>query len=217
MIKLLHGSMNEEKVEQDLSKKYIKSNSIVLEIGGNMGRNALVISTILTNDNNLVTMEPNKEFYEKLITNRNYNNKNFHVENSCLSKSKTFILNSRSFQEGKVHDIYPQNYKNLKLDNAFETNCIDYDSLCNKYNKIFDTLCIDCEGAFYYILNDFPNILDNIKLIIMENDYENINHYNHIKEFFINKHFILVESIPLKNCPWNAPCKDFFYQVWKLS
>ena len=217
MIKLLYGSMNEEKVEQNLSKKYIEPNSIVLEIGGNMGRNALVISTILTSDNNLVTMEPNKEFYEKLIANRNYNNKNFHIENSCLSKNRTFILDSRSFQEGKLVEIYPQNYKNLKLDNAFESNCIDYESLCNKYNKIFDTLCIDCEGAFYYILNDFPDILNNIKLIIMENDYENIDHYNYIKQILMNKNFMLIETIPLVNCPWDAPCKDFFYQVWKLT
>jgi hypothetical protein len=35
----------------------------------------------------------------------------------------------------------------------------------------FDTLVLDCEGAFYYILQDTPEILEGIKLLIMENDY----------------------------------------------
>ena len=34
-------------------------------------------------------------------------------------------------------------------------------------NQKFDVLVIDCEGAFYNILNDIPEILDNIKLIII--------------------------------------------------
>ena len=50
-ISLLYGSINEELVEQKLSCKYIKSNNVVLEIGGNMGRNALVISNILEKRN----------------------------------------------------------------------------------------------------------------------------------------------------------------------
>ena len=42
--------------------------------------------------------------------------------------------------------------------------------LKNKYNINFDTLVLDCEGAFYYILMDMPEILENIKLIINEID-----------------------------------------------
>ena len=66
-ISLIYGCMSEEYTEQRLSCKYINENDIVLEIGGNMGRNALVISNILNNDKNLVTLEPNKEFADKLL------------------------------------------------------------------------------------------------------------------------------------------------------
>ena len=38
-------------------------------------------------------------------------------------------------------------------------------SISKIINK-FDTLILDCEGAFYNILKDMPEILDNINLII---------------------------------------------------
>jgi hypothetical protein len=52
--------------------------------------------------------------------------------------------------------------------------------LGKKYNIDFDTLVLDCEGAFYYILNDFPEILENIKTIFVENDYNDIEHKNFV-------------------------------------
>jgi FkbM family methyltransferase len=214
-ISLLYGSMNEELVEQQLSCKYIKESNVVLEIGGNMGRNALVISNILEKDNNLVTLEPNKFFYEKLIKNRNNNNKNFIVENSCLSINPVFILDSRSFLENKISDIFPISSKELDVNKSSPANIINFNELSNKYNLNFDTLCVDCEGAFYYILQDMSYIIENIKLIIIENDYENIEHYNYVESILKINFFKCVETIPLSNPPWNAPCKDFFYQVWK--
>ena len=47
-----------------------------------------------------------------------------------------------------------------------EVNTITYTDLVKKYNINFDTLVIDCEGAFYYILQDMPETLNNIKLLL---------------------------------------------------
>ena len=41
-------------------------------------------------------------------------------------------------------------------------------------------LILDCEGTFYLILIDPPEILDNIKTIIMVYNYINIHHKNYI-------------------------------------
>ena len=216
-ISLLYGSINEELVEQKLSCKYIKSNNVVLEIGGNMGRNALVISNILEKETNLVTLEPNKEYYDKLIANKNHNKKLFNVVNCCLSIEPIFILDSRSFLEYKIADIFPISFNQLDTYKANKANIMNYNELCIKYNLNFDTLCVDCEGAFYYIIKDMPYIIDNIKLIIMENDYENIEHYNYVENILKTGGFECVESIKLHNPPWDAPCKNFFYQVWCKS
>jgi len=61
-------------------------------------------------------------------------------------------------------------------------NTITLEDLRNKYPLEFDVLVLDCEGAFYYILQDTPEILDGIKVIIMENDYKNIEHKNFVDE-----------------------------------
>ena len=90
-------------------------------------------------------------------------------------------------------------------------NVISLDYLRLKYLIKFDTLVLDCEGAFYYILMDMPEILENINLIIMENDYNNIQHKYFIDDVLIKNNYIrdYVES-----GGWGC-CYDFFYEVWK--
>ena len=93
-------------------------------------------------------------------------NFNFKCENSALSKRK---LIQRGW-ETIPSDIIIDGFKEVKI--------IDFYKLQEKYNIEFDTLVLDCEGAFYYILIDEPTILNNIKCIIVENDYTNVEHKN---------------------------------------
>ena len=214
-LKLVHGSFDEEFVEQTLSCKYINKNDIVLEIGGNMGRNAIIISSILEYQNNLVTMEPNNNFYIKLLENRDFNNKNFNVENSALSLIPLYFHGSLTVYKDKIQETYPLSKNHIINNNLKSCNIIDFLTLEKKYNLSFNVLVIDCEGAFYFILKNMPYILNKIRLIIIENDFENIEHYYYIKEQFEKNNFSCIESIKLKNCPWDAPCKNNFYEVWK--
>ena len=87
-LKIKGGSLMEELPEQLMAIKYLTGNEKVLEIGGNIGRNSLVIGTILNNDENLVVLESNKYIVPNLNHNKNINNMNFHVEGSALSKRK---------------------------------------------------------------------------------------------------------------------------------
>lgn len=76
----------------------------------------------------------------------------------------------------------------------------------------FDTLVLDCEGAFYYILQDTPEILDNIKLILMENDYfANWSHKEQVFAILSDKGFTCVFNKELEH----AVAIPDFYQVWK--
>ena len=90
-------------------------------------------------------------------------------------------------------------------------NIITYDEIKKKYNIVFDTLILDCEGAFYYILMDMPEILENIKLIIMENDYHNIDHKNYIDSILKSNNFYVDYT---QSGGW-GPCYNNFYEVWK--
>jgi FkbM family methyltransferase len=200
-LKLDFGTFDDEFPEQLMAVRYLTGKEKVLEIGGNIGRNSLVIAYILNmnNNNNFVSLESDSDIANQLTYNRNQNNLDFKIESSALS-------NRNLIQSGwttMVSDIVLPSYKKV--------NTINYNDFKEKYNINFDTLVVDCEGALYYILMDMPQILDNIKLIIMENDYNDINHKNYIDEILKERDFKLdyVES-----GGW-GPCFNNFFEVWK--
>ena len=198
-LKLNHGSFNDEYPEQLMTIKYLTGNEKVLEIGGNIGRNSLVISKLLKNSANLVILESDPESYNKLMENRNINNLNFYVENSALSARKLIQLGWDTIPSEEL------------LPGYMPVNTITLPELRNKYPVDFDTLVLDCEGAFYYILMDFPEILNGINLIIMENDYFDISPKNYIDSVLKEKGFYVDYS---QRGGW-GPCENFFYEVWK--
>jgi hypothetical protein len=181
---IVGGSFSDELIEQYFCIKYVNPDNNILEIGGNIGRVSIIISHVLKNGiGKLVTLETNKEFYDILLENKNNNKLDFVTLNKALSNQPISQI-----LHGNNWCSYPT-------------------------NLIFDTLVIDCEGAFYFILKDFPDILDNIKLIIIENDCMDEYQNTFILETFKNSGFNLVESKTL-DVAWGS-CKDYFWQVWK--
>ena len=199
-LKINYGSFHEEYPEQLMAIRYLKGNEKVLEIGGNIGRNSLIIASIVDN-NNFVTLESDTDISKQLTENRDLNNFSFAIENSALSKRKLI----QKGWDTKPSEVLEDGYK--------EVNIINYDQLLEKYNIKFDTLVLDCEGAFYYILMDMPEILNNIKLIIMENDYYNIEHKNYIDEIMIKNGFY---NDYRESGGWGV-CSDKFFEVWKRN
>jgi FkbM family methyltransferase len=200
-LKIKYGNFNEELPEQKMAVRYLTGNEKVLEIGGNIGRNSLIIAFILENNNNFVTLESDINIAKQLTENRDLNNFNFHIENSALS-------NRRLIQ--KEWDTIPS--ETLQPGYSW-VNTISLANLKTKYNIEFDTLVLDCEGAFYYILMDMPEILNNINLIIMENDYWDISQKNYIDEILIKNNFITDYT---EYGGW-GPCCNRFFEVWKKS
>ncbi len=198
-LNIKYGYLYDELPEQKMVVKYITGNEKVLEIGGNIGRNSLVIASLLQDTTNLVTLESDVNIAKQLIENRDLNNFSFYVENSALS-------NRSLIQRG--WDTIPCD---TLLEGYSWVNTITLDNLKSKYNIEFDTLVLDCEGAFYYILMDMPQILNNIKLIIMENDYHDISKKNYIDEILTNNNFYRDYK---EGGGW-GPCRDNFFEVWK--
>jgi hypothetical protein len=199
-LRIMYGVFQDELPEQRMVVRYLTGSEKVLEIGGNIGRNSLVIASIV-GSTNLVTLESNVDIARQLEENRNLNNFTFHIEESALSKRALIqkdwcTIPSDVLQEGYVW-----------------VHTIQFDELQQKYNITFDTFVVDCEGALYYILMDMPHILQNIQMIIMENDYHDISH----KEF--------VDSILKKYSFYNeyteaggwGCCYNNFFEVWKKS
>jgi FkbM family methyltransferase len=195
-----HGSIKDELPEQEMVVRYLTGNEKVLEIGGNIGRNSLIIGSILGNNkNNFVTLECDTDIARQLMHNRDLNNMTFHVESSALSKRK---LIQKGWDTIASDTLLP-GYRTV--------NIMSWSDLNHKYNIAFDTLVLDCEGAFYYILMDMPEILNNISLIIMENDYWDISHKNYIDNI-LTQHNFYVDFV--QSGGW-GPCFNNFFEVWK--
>jgi FkbM family methyltransferase len=197
-LKINYGSFMEELPEQKMVVRHLTGSEKVLEIGSNIGRNSLIIASIIDN-NNFLTLESDTTIFNQLNENKNINNFTFYTENSALSNRKLI----QKVWDTMVSDDLLPGYKWV--------NTITLENLYVKYNIQFDTLVLDCEGAFYYILMDFPEILNNIKLIIMENDYHDIAHKKYIDNVLKNNNFY-VDYI--ESGGW-GPCYNNFYEVWK--
>lgn len=197
-IKLNYGSLKDEFPEQLMAIQFIKPESKVLEIGANIGRNTIIIGAMLNDDKNLVTLETSSHIYEQLNENRILNNMNFQIENSALSLKKLIQIGWDTI----VSDIVLPGYTPV--------NIISYNNLKQKYNMTFDTLVLDCEGAFYYILQDMQEILQDVNLIIMENDYHNIEHKIYVDNMLNQYGFRKIYS---KKGGW-GPCINFFFETW---
>lgn len=198
-LRLNYGSFFEELPEQRMSVRYLTGKERVLEIGGNIGRNSLIIACLLNMQENLVTLESNLEIAAQLKENRDANQLHFHIETSALSKRKLIqkgwdTLPSETLQEGYSW-----------------VNTMTLDEIQTKYQIVFDTLVLDCEGAFYYILMDMPEILANINLIIMENDYTDITRKQYVDEVLTQNGF---NRDYAEGGGW-GPCADYFFEVWK--
>jgi len=200
-LKLAFGSFQEELPEQKITFNNLTGKEKVLEIGGNIGRNSLIIGSILAanNNNNFVVLESDTNIYNQLLYNRNINNLNFNIENAALS-TKTIIQNGWTTIPSPV-----------LLDGYKFVNIISYENLINKYNIDFDTLILDCEGAFYYILKDMEYILNNINMIIMENDYTDLQHKLYVDNILIKNNFL---RSYVERGGWGC-CENCFYEVWK--
>jgi len=197
-LRLLHGNLLDELPEQILVATYLSPEAKVLELGSNLGNNSCVIASILNDSRNLVTLETRSEAVKHLIENRNYNGLLFHVEGVALSDVPLI-------QKGWI--TIPSE---IDLEGYTRVNTISFNQLQTKYGIQFDTLVIDAEGALYQILIDNPNILQGIKLIIIENDFRCGEHYLYVADLFRKNGFELIHN--------EGPCyywDNAFNQVWK--
>ncbi len=190
-----HGSMTEELPEQRMAVRFLKGHEKVLELGGNVGRNSCVIASILNANKNtdFVVMESMGDSANKLEENRQCNGLQFFVEPYALSAKPLVQQGWNTHQktgdeDGGWIDIPTMTYKQLQ----------------DKYNIPFDTLVVDCEGCLLPIVRDMPEILDPVKLILVENDY-----------FDLVKKYSMDLTLKKRGFQCIYTEANDFYQAWK--
>lgn len=202
--------LNQEIPEQLMALKHIKEDNIVLELGGSIGRNSCVINYLLKNKNNHVVIEPNLNEVKTLEKNRSLNNFLFKIETSVLSH---IPLYSRRWET----------FKNYVPDST-KVNNISFEELKLKYNLCFDTLVIDSEGNFTDNLRYIPDLLKDIRLLIIEHDFNSEEDLNYFNDCLNNNNFKIIDCYKKTdkfgppdgmNFAWGVKTDPIFVSVWK--
>ena len=167
--------INIERPEQELIAKFLPSKCNVLEIGGESGTTSLIINSILDEayKSKHVVVDPADTSIPKMTNVKKIYKTKFNIVHGFIGKDRT------------KHEQLWEGCKGKKMYSLNELETL--------ISGKFDVLVIDCEGAFYNILNEFPEILDYTKLIIIEHDgpQEGINA---IKNKLNNNNFTLIHS-----------------------
>jgi len=170
-----------EKWEQDLVKQYIKPNDVVLELGARYGTVSCAINKILNNQHNQVSVEPDERVWDALENNKKINDCHFNIIKGFISNKKLDLINKDSwfgYGTSSTEDI-ESSIKNYTLDEIKKI-----------YNLNFNVLVADCEGFLETFLEENPNLYNEIRLIIFEEDYIEECNYIKIKEILKIKNFI---------------------------
>ena len=169
----IYSRLNIERPEQELIAKYLPHDCSVLELGGESGTTSLIINKIIKDPNKHVIIEPSQNSIYKLKHTAELYDTKYKIIHGFLGVKREKHI--ELWNECAISKMY-----NLK-------------EIYDLYNIIFDTLVIDCEGAFYNILNELPEILNNIKLIIIENDGPD-DKIPYIRQKLLDNNFLLIHT-----------------------
>jgi len=195
------GDITEEYPEQVMAVSFINPSDRVLELGSNIGRNTVIISSILNDSSNLTTLETDSKNIQTLTKNRDDNGFCFKIINAALSKralwQKWWVTTPSDTSPGA---------------DWFQVKTVDLSEI----GKDFNVLVADCEGALYYILQDFPELLNNVVTILVENDYRSMEHLLWVENHFKSKGFVLRYAAPSDEARgYNLPSHRNFFQTWQ--
>lgn len=170
-----------EKPEQDIAKKYIEKDDVVLELGARYGSVSCIINSKLNNKKNQVSVEPDERVWEALEKNKKINNCDFNIVKGFIGNKKMDLTNLNEYYGGYASTfIYNEKtkIKSYKLD-----------EIIKQYNLKFNVLVADCEGYLEVFFDENPNFYKDLRLIIFEADYPDKCNYEKIRELLLKEKF----------------------------
>ena len=166
--------------EQELAKKYIKENDVVLELGARYGSVSCAINSKLNCKTNQVSVEPDDRVWNALERNKKVNNADFHIVKGFISNKKLGLTELDSWIGYGTTSIVDENSK---------IPAYSLKEISDKYNLNFNVLVADCEGFLETFFDENPTLCDNLRLVIFEADCIEKCNYTKIKEMLRNKGF----------------------------
>ena len=152
-----------------LNLKHINNNSVILDIGANIGD---VTDVIMKNyDPNIYCYEPNISCYNYMLKRFKKNSKikifNFAVSNFSGKTFLYFHKKATNISEFNERSSIKKEKDGLDVNKKIEVNCINIKEILEKHNQI-DLIKIDIEGSEYEVMPEIIKNKDKIKMVLCE-------------------------------------------------
>lgn len=160
---------NSKHYQKLINLEHINNNSIILDIGANIGD---VTDVIMKKYNpNIYCYEPNISCYNYMLKRfkKNSKIKIFNVAVSNFS-GKTFLYfhnKSTNISEFNERSSLKKEKDGLDINKKIEVNCINIKEILEKHNQI-DLIKIDIEGSEYEVMPEIIKNKDKIKMVLCE-------------------------------------------------
>ena len=207
----LHQQLNiydhnicDELPEQLMNLQYISPGDRVLELGANIGRSTLVLAHQVGPYGSVTASEVNPEIRKEL--------------ERILSLNKVTQRTKVIPAIGKTNFIYRDWTSKLWDENTEKTipKGWTFAKSINYPKSNFNVLVADCEGCILPLLEQYPDMLNGIEKIIIENDADD-NTTKKIQNSIKKEGFTSKLCIPIEHGYWNKHSKnskECFYQLW---
>ena len=170
--------------EQLLAEKYIQEEDRVLELGARYGTVSCMINSKLKGKFKKlqVSVEPDDRVWEALEKNKLNNKCEFNIVKGFISNKKLELTNLDEYYGGYGATSIENEESEIPI---FKLQEIQIN--CNI--KSFNVLVADCEGFLGTFLEENPDIIKRLRLVIFEADYEEKCNYNKIHKLFLDQGF----------------------------
>lgn len=205
---IFHGNIGEEYPEQLMIAKHLEPDDCVLELGGACGRASCIINSLLNDPSKHVVVEPSIQAIRDLAKNRDANRFAYSIEGNAISDVPLYMCDTYTFPE-----YFPRSM-------MIET--ITWDEFHMKYPWQFTFIMADCEGNLPLMIRSFPQMLDTIRCIILEHDFNSMDDLEYFMKTMHQHTFECIDTYrkddPLgPGIDWTdgPPDDPIFVSVWK--
>ena len=152
-----------------LNLKHINNDSIILDIGANIGDVTNIINKKY--DSHIYCYEPNLSCYKHMLK-RFKGNKKIKIFNVAISNfsGKTFLYfhqKAKNIFEFNQRSSLKKEKDGLDENKKIEVDCINIKEILNQHNKI-DLIKIDIEGSEYDIMPEIIKNKNKVKMVLCE-------------------------------------------------
>lgn len=168
-----------EKEEQEQAEEFITENDCVLELGARYGTVSVVINKKLSNPTDHIVVEPDSDVWEALEKNKKKSDSHFFIVKGIISETK-LSLEKSGYGTTQIED------KSSTLPH------FTFDQVKAMVDKPFTVLVADCEGCIQQFLNENTEILQTLRLILLEEDQGDKCDYKAVKKLLHDYNFTLL-------------------------